>query len=74
MMRVIRRRPPQQSGTVPSIALSAYARPEDRRAAMAAGFDEYLVKPTLPSDVLAAVSRLLGTARRHRVAASRAQG
>ena len=63
MMRAIRRRPPHRGGTVPSIALSAYARAEDKRAAIAAGFDAYLTKPALPSDVLHAVDRLLATTR-----------
>ena len=64
MMRVIRRRGARKGGDVPSIALSAYARAEDRRAALAAGFDEYLTKPALPSDVMRAVARLLDVAAR----------
>jgi len=64
LMRAIRRRPAQQAGSVPAIALSAYARAEDRRAALAAGFDEYLTKPALPSDVVHAISRLLSAPRR----------
>jgi CheY-like chemotaxis protein len=63
MMRAIRRRPPHRGGAVPSIALSAYARAEDQRAALAAGFDAYLTKPALPSDVLHAVDRLLAKPR-----------
>jgi CheY-like chemotaxis protein/anti-sigma regulatory factor (Ser/Thr protein kinase) len=63
MMREIRRRPPRQAGHVPAIALSAYARPEDRRAALAAGFDDYLTKPALPSDVVQAIARLLAAPR-----------
>jgi CheY-like chemotaxis protein len=43
--------------------LSAFARAEDRQAALAAGFDEYLTKPALPSDVLNAVARLLAASR-----------
>ena len=62
MMRVIRRRPPHMGGAVPSIALSAFARAEDRRAALSAGFDEYLTKPALPADVLGAVARVLASA------------
>ena len=59
MMRVIRRRPPLKGGTVPSVALSAFARAEDRHAALSAGFDEYLTKPALPADVLGAMARVL---------------
>jgi CheY-like chemotaxis protein len=48
---------------VPSIALSAFARAEDRRAALAAGFDDYLTKPALPADVIDALARLLAAPR-----------
>ena len=70
MMRVIRRRPPQKGGAVPSVALSAFARAEDRRAALSAGFDEYLTKPALPADVLGAMARVLASAPQPRAARS----
>ena len=63
MMRAIRRRPAAKGGDVPSIALSAFARAEDRRAALSAGFDDYLTKPALPGDVVDALTRLLATPR-----------
>jgi len=59
MMRRIRRRPPERGGRIPSVALSAYARGEDRRAAIAAGFDDFLTKPAMPADVLRIVERRL---------------
>jgi CheY-like chemotaxis protein len=59
LMRAIRRRAPQQGGNVPAVALSAFARTEDRRAALTAGYDEYLTKPALPADILGALTRLL---------------
>jgi signal transduction histidine kinase/CheY-like chemotaxis protein len=59
LMRAIRRRPAQQGGDVPSVALSAFARAEDKRAALAAGYDDYLTKPALPAEVLGALARLL---------------
>ena len=58
MMRAIRRAAAAAGGEVPSIALSAFARAEDRRAALAAGFDDYLTKPALPADVLGALAGL----------------
>ena len=38
------------------IALTGYGRDEDRRAVLSAGFDEHLVKPLAPDDLL----RVLG--------------
>ena len=59
MIRRIRQRPPARGGLVRAIALSAYARPEDRDAALAAGYDDFLTKPAMPGDVLRAVDRAL---------------
>jgi signal transduction histidine kinase/ActR/RegA family two-component response regulator len=47
-------------GRVPALALTAYARPEDRERALTAGFDLHLAKPVEPADLLAAVARLAG--------------
>ena len=43
---------------LPSLALSAYARTEDRERALAVGFDLYLTKPVEPSDLVRAVAQL----------------
>ena len=42
------------------IAMTGYGQPEDRRRALQAGFDRYLVKPVDPAEL----SRLLGESRR----------
>lgn len=42
----------------PIIALTAFGRPEDRRLALAAGFDDYLKKPVDPVELAEAVLRL----------------
>lgn len=44
---------------IPIVALTAYARSEDRHAAMEAGFDEHVPKPVEPDALIAAASRLL---------------
>ena len=59
MMREIRRLPPDRGGRVPAIALSAYARAEDRSSALRAGFSDFVAKPARPEDVLRAVQQLL---------------
>jgi CheY-like chemotaxis protein len=43
----------------PAIALTAHAGPDERRRALAAGFDAYLVKPVDAKDLVDAVARLL---------------
>ena len=45
-------------GRLPALALTALARPEDRRRAFQAGFDLYISKPFEPDDLLAAVMSL----------------
>jgi PAS domain S-box-containing protein len=43
----------------PAVALTAHARPDDRRRALEAGFDAYLVKPVDAKDLIAVIARLL---------------
>jgi signal transduction histidine kinase/CheY-like chemotaxis protein len=61
LIRSIRQRRPAEGGQVPAIALSAYARAEDEREALNAGFSAFLSKPAAPEDVLREVHRQLGT-------------
>ncbi|HTB72447.1 MAG TPA: response regulator [Polyangiaceae bacterium] len=49
---------PAPAGLTPVIALTAYARPENRQAALTAGFDHFLTKPFEFEELIAAVSRL----------------
>ncbi|HXH37430.1 MAG TPA: response regulator, partial [Thermoanaerobaculia bacterium] len=49
---------PGASKTTPVIALTAFGRPEDRKQALAAGFDAYLKKPVDPEELTSTVLRL----------------
>ena len=58
LVRKIRRRPPETGGKVPAIALTAYARSEDRTRAMLAGFVGHVSKPVEPAELIATVASL----------------
>ena len=74
MIRRIRQRSPGRGGLVRAIAISAYARPEDRQAALAAGYDDFLAKPAMPADVVRAVDRWLARPPRSMRGRRRARG
>jgi two-component system CheB/CheR fusion protein len=58
-IRRLRELPPERGGRVRTVALTAYARPEDRDAALAAGYDRHLAKPIDPIDLAVAVAALV---------------
>ncbi|HEU5249428.1 MAG TPA: response regulator [Thermoanaerobaculia bacterium] len=58
LVRRLRLLPPEQGGRVPAIAVSAYAREEDRLRAVAAGFQQHVAKPLDPADLVTLVARL----------------
>lgn len=58
LVRRLRALPPEQGGEVPALALTAFARPEDRARAIAAGYDTHLKKPFDGTELCAAVARL----------------
>jgi signal transduction histidine kinase/CheY-like chemotaxis protein len=60
LIRVIRSLPPEQGGRTPAIALTAFARSEDRRRAMMAGFQVHMAKPVEPPELVATVASLVG--------------
>jgi CheY-like chemotaxis protein len=59
-MRMLRAEPTGGAHTMPAIALTAYARPEDRMRALRAGYQTHISKPVEPAELLAAVASLAG--------------
>jgi PAS domain S-box-containing protein len=54
---------PEEGGLVPAVALTAYARTDDRRRVLAAGYQLHLAKPVDPDELISAVARMAGHAR-----------
>ncbi len=50
---------PQRGGNVPSVALTAFARSEDRLKALEAGFRAHISKPVEPSELIATVASVI---------------
>ncbi len=57
-LRAVRSRDEAAGGKVPAIALTAFARSEDRRRTMLAGFDMHISKPVEPAELIAVVARM----------------
>jgi two-component system CheB/CheR fusion protein len=66
LIRKVRARDAGRGGLIPALALTAYARTEDRAEAIAAGYQQHAAKPIEPADLAAAVATLAGRAERGR--------
>jgi len=64
LIRKVRALDAGRGGRIPALALTAYARIEDRAAAIAAGFQQHAAKPIEPAELAAAVATLAGRAER----------
>jgi signal transduction histidine kinase/CheY-like chemotaxis protein len=62
LLQQIRARPAARGGNVPAIALTAYARVDDRIRILRAGFRMHLVKPIDPGELIAVVAAVARTA------------
>ncbi|MEO7056213.1 MAG: ATP-binding protein [Caldimonas sp.] len=51
------------STALPVIALTAFARPEDRQAALASGFDDHIAKPAEPASAVKTCAAVIARAR-----------
>ncbi|MBW4518961.1 MAG: PAS domain-containing protein [Scytolyngbya sp. HA4215-MV1] len=59
LMQKVRALPPEQGGTIPAIALTAYVREIDQQKALEAGFQEHLAKPLEPDLLMQTIARLV---------------
>jgi signal transduction histidine kinase len=60
---------PERGGRIPAIALTAYARPEDRARALAAGYEMHMPKPVEPGQLSDALGDLVRQKRPGRMVA-----
>jgi CheY-like chemotaxis protein len=58
LIRRVRALPPERGGEIPAAALTAYARAEDRRHLLNAGFSMHVPKPLEPAELIAVVASL----------------
>jgi PAS domain S-box-containing protein len=63
-IRMVRQLPPFEGGSVPAVALTAFARSEDRTRAMIAGYQVHISKPIEPQELVATVASLAGRTMR----------
>ncbi len=59
LIRKIRALDDRHGGDMPAVALTAYARAEDRRSALLNGFHMHIAKPVEPATLIATLSQLL---------------
>jgi CheY-like chemotaxis protein len=59
-VRQLRSRSAVQGGHIPALALSAFARNEDRDLALRAGYQAHIAKPVDPGDLVKAITTLTG--------------
>lgn len=58
LIRRVRAPPAEAGGQTPAVALTAYARPEDRTRALVEGFNHYVPKPVEPQELVAVLASL----------------
>jgi len=58
LIREVRLRPREKGGHIPALALTAFARSDDRRRAISAGFHMHLAKPVEPAELVTVVASL----------------
>ena len=59
LIQQIRARSSAAGGTIPAIALTAYASEADRDQAIAAGFQKHIAKPVDPAELVSKIASLV---------------
>ncbi|VXB11363.1 ATP-binding protein [Massilia sp. 9I] len=70
----VRALPVEAGGQLPAIALTAFARPEDRLKALEAGFSTHISKPVEPGELIAAIASVAAPPAQMRTGDSRGLG
>jgi PAS domain S-box-containing protein len=60
LIREVRRLDTSRGRETPAVALTAYASPQDRRLALAAGFNTHMPKPVEPAEFVEVIAHLAG--------------
>jgi CheY-like chemotaxis protein len=63
LMRQVRQLDTQRTGPIPAVAVTAYARPEDRQRSLLAGYQMHLSKPIEARELIAGIASLLHLSR-----------
>jgi PAS domain S-box-containing protein len=58
LLRALRALGPDEGGSTPAAALTAFARPEDRQQALSAGYQMHVAKPVDPAELFVVVASL----------------
>jgi PAS domain S-box-containing protein len=60
LIKQLRSRGPEQGGDIPAVALTGYARSEDRTRALSAGFQMHVPKPVEAAELMMVIASLTG--------------
>jgi CheY-like chemotaxis protein len=58
LIRRVRSLPAERGGRIPAVALTAYARPEDRQRALSSGYQLHMAKPIEAAELIDVMARL----------------
>ncbi len=65
LIRIVRALADKALALIPAVAITAYAREEDRERALLAGYQHYLAKPVEPLELIAILAKLAGRTNEH---------